>query len=224
MALHRAFSPGLIRAAGAPVGVVSLDAFTAVERASSDPWAGVDHVQGALANYALVMLMHEANVAITSLLYGGVAMNVGPTVNRTNFQFIRAFYLDSTQLPAAGTKSVVVDPAGSLNGAIAIWTLIGAALGAPNRNNPVSGDLSVVAPSLASVPAGAAIISGTENNNIELPSLSGGTQRFVDSESSSGHAYGVGDSFPGAPGTITHTWTGTAVQRRTGLMLEILPA
>jgi hypothetical protein len=212
--------------AGAPATAVTLDAFTGAER-TGDPWTGLSHLQGASASYALVLVLTESSVtAITSVTYGGVTMNAGPSASSSGSQNIRSYYLDATQLPAAGSKSVVVDPAGAIPGMLGVWTLIGANTGAPNRNNTASSaGATSLAPSLTGVGAGAIIISGSANNAAETPSLSGGTQRFADNESAAGQGYGVGDSFPaGSPaGTVTHTWSSATSQRRAALMLEILP-
>lgn len=216
-------APGVIGSSGlAPM----LDAFTgAVQATSTDPWTGIDHALGATADYALVLVSWETahTMAVT---FGGVAMNAGALIAADGtLTKVQAFWLDAASLPAAGTISVVGDPSGATAGYVGIWTLIGAASGVPSRtDDAVANTGTSVAPTLASVPAGAFIASGSNHNGTIAVTLTGGTTRFSDATATGGQRGAFGDSAIAGTTSVTHTYTGSGSERRSGLMVEILRA
>jgi hypothetical protein len=215
------------RFAGA--AAVTLDAFSSLDvDTAATPWTTISHTQGSTANYTLIGVMWEENVTM-GVTYGGVTMNAGSklTGNGTN-QCVQFFWLAASSMGGSGSKAIVVTPSGSASGMVAVWTLTGAAQGAPNRTSTEaanSGSTSAV--SLASVPAGAFIASIDDNNdNSPVPTVAGAdTLRHTNSIGSPQfHSCAASDSFPVVSATVTHTYTLGSSVRHATIMAEILAA
>ncbi len=213
-------------------GAVTIDQVTGAAVASAaDPWGAVAHTLGALADYILLMVSAEntADTAIAGVTVGGISMNAGALAQLAGSRGVQLFWLDNSgSFPSTGSVDVIVDWDGAtIAGYIGIYSLIGAHSGAPNRTNVVTNASSGSgAPSLASVPAGAAIISGVNGNATGTWTVSGSDGDAVDytNGTASGAQNGAfAHSLPGSSMTVTHSWTG-GLNRIAALMAEILPA
>jgi hypothetical protein len=214
-------------------GSVSVDDFSAhAQGSNAKPWPNVTHALGGSADMLVAVVASTGSQTFT-VSAGGVAMTAGPVAGpaagSTN-GFTRAFYLLAGQLPAPANVAISANPSTrTARGAIGIWSLIGAAQGAPNRNDT---DLKAKGPSnsvsLADVPAGAICLTGMCNNTSLSRTTSAGMEvENANFDGEGGNANQVfGHSTPDAAGTITHSFAspGGAGSYISVLMLEILPA